>query len=234
MSCQDIIYHQKGFCTKCWPELKFVPENICEICGHVFDFPLAEEKPICIKCQSEKPHFDCARSIWIYNQLTRKLVLKLKYADQIDLAKYFTHYFLMLGEEFLGDVDMICPVPLHWQRQWKRGYNQAALLAKWLSFYLSHSPYDTKEIFLVQDLLKRVKKTDSQGHYSVQKRQENIKNAFQVSEKYQASLKGKTVLLVDDVYTTGATANETAKTLVQAGAEKVKVLTLMRVELKLS
>jgi len=129
------------------------------------------------------------------------------------------------GADIFDGVDYIIPVPLHRSRLWKRRYNQAGLIAQYLSKSIDKP--------CLVDGLKRTRATPAQGYLHRKERQKNVKNAFAVQNKYQSKLKGKTILLIDDVYTTGATINECSKELLSHQVQNVRVLTLSRV-IKLS
>ncbi len=126
-----------------------------------------------------------------------------------------------VGQEILKDSDVLIPVPLHWRRLLLRRYNQAALLTNALS--------DFTGVAKDNHALKRVRATPSQGKRTRAERLQNVRKAFAVSNKGQGRIRGKTCVLVDDVYTTGATIEECSRTLLKAGAGSVRVLTLARV-----
>jgi ComF family protein len=157
-----------------------------------------------------------ARSAFIYDAPICGLVLRLKYSSEADVARMFAPFVLdAYGKDFAERVDIIIPVPLTPKRQRSRGYNQALLLAKGLS----------KEIGIaVGEPLIRVRETVAQKEMTIAERQENLKGAFRVEDK--KAVKGKNVLLIDDVLTTGTTASECAKVLKKAGAREVFVLTI--------
>ena len=222
--CQAQIDSKKGFCLDCWKTLPFLPNHSCYQCGFVFEYPIDEKRPICLSCQKDPPAFDQAKAIWKYNDVTKSLILKFKYADRIDMAGCFSAFFIQAGIEFFQDVDYICPVPLHWTRQWKRGYNQAAILSD--EFMKS---YHFKGILPVKDLLIRHRRTKPLGRLYLKKRQDNLAGAFSVHSLWQERIYGKIILIIDDVFTTGSTVNECAKLLKNHGAKAVKIITVTRV-----
>jgi ComF family protein len=128
---------------------------------------------------------------------------------------------LAAGQEILFATDMLIPVPLHWKRLWFRQYNQSALLASHLSVHTG--------IQLRSDILKRHRSTPKQGMKNRKARHDNVRKAFSVSSRKAAFCKGQRITLIDDVFTTGATLGECAKTLLSAGAKEIRVLTLARV-----
>lgn len=207
----------------CWQQLPFIPSEICSQCGYVFEYATGDKNVKCISCQEEPPYYDEVRSIWFYDEITKPLIMKLKYADRIELARYMAPFFQQIGDEFFENIDFACPVPLHWTRQWQRGYNQSALLGQYL---------EDLNIPFIRELLERVKKTKPQGHFHPKKRQLNLADAFQVNQNWKNNIKDKNILIIDDVFTTGATANECAKILKKYDAASVKITTIARVKLK--
>lgn len=215
--CRKEIETAHCLCPECFKKLKFITRPYCKICGRPFEYNAFGDL-ICGSCM-EKPRFDMARSILVYDAFSRQLVLSFKHGDHIELTTLLTKFLLSADPELFSGTDMIIPVPLHRFRLLKRKYNQAGLLCSKLS--------DKTGIPYCPDILKRIKHTKSQGHLSRQKRHKNLRNAFQVTKTEKIS--GKTILLIDDVMTSGATLFECAKTLKKSGANKVKVLTLYRV-----
>ena len=162
-----------------------------------------------------------ARSAVLYDDASRPLILSFKHGDRMHLHMTFGPWLKRAGAEFLQDCDMVVPVPLHWRRMVARRYNQSALLAESIArgTGIEYRP----------SLLKRIRHTPVQGHLSAKDRYRNVKSAFVVAEKSKAEVRGKKIVLVDDVYTTGATIEECAKTLYEAGAARIDVLTVARV-----
>jgi ComF family protein len=168
---------------------------------------------VCDNCKKVDYHFDAAKSAFIYEEPVVGLVLRLKYNAEADVASMVLPF--LVDALPAAAPDIIVPVPLTPKRAKQRGYNQALLLANGLSKKLE---------IPVAEPLARVKETVAQKNMTLKQRQENLSNAFEVRDKSQ--VKGKCVLLVDDVLTTGTTASECAKVLKRAGAKKVFVLTI--------
>lgn len=203
-----------------WRQLDFIHGAKCDACGFPFGFDVMEGS-LCASCIDYPKSFDSARSALKYDDISRDLILGFKHGDQTHAARAFTPWLKAAGKDMLGVADCIVPVPLHRLRLIKRRYNQAAIMAQYLS-------KETGVPVLV-DGLKRVRSTPPQGHMDTKARYRNVRKAFVVNPKRLNTLAGKTVILMDDVYTTGATVNECTKALKKAGVAAVHVLTLARV-----
>ena len=206
--------------TELWQTLKFIDDPCCRACGFPFEFEQGEEA-LCIRCHAHTPNFDHARAAITYDDNSRKLILDFKHGGRTDGVKFFAAQMLRAGRKILEDTDMLIPVPLHQTRLRSRRFNQAALLARAIS-QLNDIPYQT-------EILMRNKNTPSQGGQTFLGRKRNVSGAFGVRTHQTNLLKGKHVVLIDDVYTTGSTLSACAKTLKRAGASRVDALTFMRV-----
>lgn len=203
-----------------WSQLTFIENPQCSACGVPFDFntPMGS---LCGACMDEPPVFDRARSAVVYNEASRTLVMGFKYGDRLHTTLTFAPWLHRAGAELLAETDFIIPVPLHRRRLWERRYNQSALLGEALAKRAAKR--------FLPDGLARLRHTVQQKGLSRKERLANVKGAFAVNERYLNELRGKNVMLIDDVFTSGATLNECAKTLKKHGAEKVFVLTIARV-----
>ena len=170
---------------------------------------------------ADPPPFRRLRSVADYGPVSRKLVQGLKYNDRTDLAPWMAGWMVRAGAELLRDCDVIVPVPLHATRYFTRMFNQSAELSRKIS-ELSAIPFDPS-------LLKRIKRTKRQVGLERNARQDNVRGAFTVPEEKRIAVAGKRILLVDDVYTTGATIKAATKALLKVGAASVDVLTFARV-----
>lgn len=218
VKCGAILEKQEGLCTSCWPQIPFITKPYCSCCGRPFDFEIDEEA-LCGACTQYEPHYTMARSVFCYTEDSRDLILKFKHTDNLYAAPLYGKWMSELLENIK---DPLCvPVPLHWTRLFKRTYNQAALLA--------HEIAHLKEWLYLPSILKRTRRTPSQGHLSQKDRLKNVRGAFSVAAYKKPLLKGKLVLLVDDVFTTGATLDTCAQVLLKAGAQEVHAITLGRV-----
>ena len=214
-------------CSAC--RMGFVPVRspICDKCGMMFESRVGEDH-LCQTCMEGGPIFKKARAVGVYCDTLMALIHAFKYNGKIQLAgllgNMIFNTFLTHWEE--NDVDLVMPVPLHPKRLRERGFNQAFLLIKRWPENFKRIGIEGFPLKISHDALSRVKRTSSQTGLNRKQRSENIKNAFQVKDAVK--INGRRILLVDDVYTTGATINECAGVLTKAGAERVDVLTLAR------
>jgi len=205
-----------------WTQLGFISNPQCNICGLPFEFnDISDVGLVCGACIENPPRFDIGRSALVYNDASRRLLLRFKYGDTQHAAVPFAKWIHMAGQEHIERADMIIPVPLHWQRLWRRRFNQSALLATALT-RISHIPTHL-------DILKRIRFTGPQKGLSKKNRQKNVRMAFQIDTKFKDSLKGKNVILIDDVMTSGSTLNECSKVLKSRGVKHITALTIARV-----
>jgi ComF family protein len=167
------------------------------------------------------PPYRRARSVAAYGDVAKKLVQQLKYNDRTDLAPWMAEWMVRAGAELLADCDLILPVPLHSWRYLSRRFNQSAELARAMA-RKSGKPFDPAALV-------RTRRTKQQVGLGARQREDNVRGAFQVPDHKLIAIAGKTVLLVDDVYTTGATINAATKALKKAGAKAVDVITFARV-----
>ena len=194
---------------------------MCESCGLPFDVDPGPET-LCGACHANPHDFTRARSLLRYDEASKPLILKFKHGDRLDQAPAFARWLERTGRDLLQRTDIIVPVPLHRWRLWSRRYNQAAVLALGLA-QLSGRPCDPLA-------LERKRATPSQGEMaSAKARRRNVLGAFAVPKTKVSALCGKSILLVDDVFTTGATLDACARALKRAGCARVDALTLARV-----
>jgi len=220
LSCGAITTGDGAVCGTCWPTLALIEQPFCRRCGIPFEFdPGADTE--CGACIAKPPAFDRARAALVYDDASRPLILSLKNGDRMHAGRYLGAWLARAGNGALSEADVVAPVPLHWRRLVSRRYNQSAELAKSLAQHTG--------LPLVVDLLKRHRPTPTQAGLNPRQRRENVRGAFAVTEAHRARLKGSAVLLVDDVYTTGATVDQCARVLKRAGAARVDVLVLARV-----
>ncbi len=216
--CGSILENKEGLCASCWPLISFITKPHCFCCGLPFDFEIAEDA-LCGSCSQEKPLYKTARSVFVYTAESKDLILKFKHTDSLHSAPLFASWMARSAIDLQNPLCL--PVPLHWTRLFMRTYNQSALLAQKIA--------KLKGWIYCPSLLLRKRRTPSQGSLSKTERIKNVSQAFKVPEVKKNQLSGKTVLLIDDVFTTGATLNACAKVLLKGGAHEVHALTLGRV-----
>jgi ComF family protein len=217
LKCGATVTQSHSLCAPCWRSITFLGAPCCAACGLPFDFELGEAS-LCGACSRARPPWDRARAVMRYDEESRRLVLAFKHGDRLHLAPAFGAWLKRAGAELLADADMVVPVPLHWTRLLARRYNQAAVLAQAIES-LGGPP-------AAVDLLLRRRRTPSQGKRNAEARRRNVAGAFRIQPGCEA--RGKRILLVDDVFTTGATVGECARVLRRAGAARIDVLTLAR------
>ena len=220
-ACRAPVSAAHNLCGNCWSQIAFLSDPLCAVCGFPFEFD-AGPGTLCGGCRQRLPAFDKARALMRYDEASRDPILALKRADRLDLVPAFARWIERPGRELLADADLIVPVPLHRRRLWRRRFNQSALIAIELG-RLADKPVDCL-------LLRRVRATPSQGEMpSASARRRNMQGAFRVGRSGAGGIAGKTILLIDDVFTTGATVAACARALKRAGAGRVFVLALARV-----
>ena len=223
LGCGEIVETPGGLCAACWPGFSFIAPPYCARCAHPFVHAIGAEA-LCGACAMRPPRYRRARAALVYDERSRKLVLPFKHGDRTDIARACGGWMARAGAELLADADLVAPVPLHWRRLFTRRYNQAQLLAR---IVVAAAP--STRARLVPDLLRRRRWTGSQTGLAGKQRHDNVRQAFDVHPRWAALLAGKSVLLVDDVFTTGATAEACVRGLQRGGARHVDVLTLARV-----
>ncbi|GJD43361.1 Putative ribose-phosphate pyrophosphokinase [Methylobacterium cerastii] len=206
-----------ALCPACWSGLRFIEEPRCPRYGTPFALDLGIGPLLSPRAISDPPVFERARAVALYDDTARGLVHRLKYEDRLDLAKAMAAMMAASGAALIAEADCVVPVPLHRWRLWRRRFNQAALLARPLA--------RAGRVPFLPQALARVKATRSQVGLSRAGRAENLQGAFRVPPAHRAALQGRRVLLVDDVTTTGATANAAARALLRGGAASVDLLT---------
>jgi ComF family protein len=219
LSCDAAVDEPGSLCAECFGRFTFITRPYCQVCGLPFETAPIDDDVMCGACLRDRPVFRAARAVLVYRDRGRELVLKLKHADRTDAAAHLAKWLVRAGGELIAEAEIVVPVPMHWRRLWLRTYNQAALLANAVSAATAKKT--------CPDALMRRKPTRGQGGLNRAARRLNVAGAFAVRRPDVVG--GKRVLLVDDVLTTGATADGCARVLLRAGALSVDVLVLARV-----
>lgn len=216
LSCGQGVVEGAALCVPCWHKLHHISAPVCEALGTPFAFDEGEGalSPAAI---ADPPRFARGRAAVAFDEASRDLVHQLKYRDRQEAGVAMARMMAAAAPQLLAECEVIVPVPLHRFRLWKRRFNQAAFLAQKLAVH-SGRPCLT-------DVLERQKATRSQVGLDAEARQKNVRRAFAINPDVQHRIGGKRVLLIDDVRTTGATANACADTLLKGGASAVDVLT---------
>ena len=220
--CGNEIFdeNKKSTCVDCQKSLPLISGKICNKCGQ----PLKNMSNYCEMCIGGKHIYTKSRSAFVYEGKVSGAILNFKFHNAKYYCKPFAHYLAQLYQDYKYDCDVVIPVPIHSSRLKERGYNQSELIAKHFCKILS-LPLDTTSLV-------KIKKTKNQAELDFKQRQTNLDGAFKVTDKNQ--IKGKKVLIVDDVYTTGATIDCCATELFKSGAKQVLALTVAHAVTKLS
>lgn len=220
LACGRIVEALGGLCPECWEAMDFITAPQCAACGRPFEYPI-DADAVCGACAQRPYPFRRARAALVYDDASRDLLIAFKHGDRTDAAPAYGRWLQQAGAQLLADCQLIVPVPLHWTRLFVRRFNQAALLA--------HALGRVAGLPVADRLLIRRRRTPSQGRLSAAGRRRNVAGAFAISADGQPRVMGKSVLLVDDVFTTGATVSACTRVLRAAGAAAVDVVTLARV-----
>lgn len=215
LGCAKPVGTPASLCPSCWQGMDFIARPYCERFGTPFPADLGEGL-ISLKVIADPPVFGRLRAAARYDATARLLVHRFKYSDRLDLVTAMGSWMVRAGQEVLTGADLLIPVPLHRRRFWGRRFNQAGELAKAIS-------RDTG-IPVAHEALRRVKATRSQVGLNSAERARNLSGAFRPAPAAVEAVKGRRIVLIDDVMTTGATLNSAARVLRRAGAVEVDAL----------
>jgi ComF family protein len=219
LACRDLVATD-GLCASCWSKLSLIAPPYCERLGIPFAYDPGPGV-LSMEAIADPPAYRRARAAARYDDVARTLVHALKYGDRLDLAPSMGRWMARAGRELLSGADALVPVPLHWRRLWMRRFNQSAQLARIIS--------QETGVPVATEALKRIKATAQQVGLSQSERAANVQGAFRVPAAAKAEVAGRRLVLVDDVLTSGATADACARALLRAGAGNVDVVVFARV-----
>ena len=208
---------QQGICTDCLSEIHWIEPPFCSVCGAPFVSKEVRNHP-CSNCLTKRKYFTMARALGAYDGSLQDAIHRWKYQGKIALTSFFGEWMTERLYDYWDPnlFDLLIPVPLYPRRLRERGFNQALLLVKELS-HRTGIPCGKR-------VLQKVRPTVPQVNLNGVEREKEVRESFHIIKRKE--VEGKSILLVDDVYTTGATVNECSKVLLAAGAERVDVLTL--------
>ena len=218
--CHGDVAQDDGLCLTCWQGLTFLRPPLCAVSGIPMAVDLGADA-VSLPVQINPLPYDRARAAFAYKGSAAALVKRLKFGDRPELAPFLARFMLAAEDGELSKDAVLLPVPLHRQRLFLRRFNQAAELCRALHQMSGHA--------VLFEAVVRVKHTRQQIGLTRAGRKRNLAGAFRVADKARAQIKGRTLVLVDDVLTTGATVEALARLLKRAGAARVHVLTLARV-----
>ncbi len=219
-SCREPVGAGEGLCAGCWSKLSLIEPPFCARLGIPFTYDPGPGL-LSMEAIASPPAYDRARAAVRYDEVARALVHGFKYGDRLDLAPMMGRWMARAGRELLAGADGLVPVPLHWRRLWARRFNQSAALAGAIS--------EVSGVAVLHDALNRTRATTQQVGLSRDQRANNVQGAFKVLPARKTDVKGRRLILVDDVLTSGATVDTCAKALLRAGAAHVDVLVFARV-----
>lgn len=220
LACRMHVAERGTLCPECWGELHLIAEPLCAVTGAPFQHDFGDNA-VSADALANPPPYARARAAAVHTGIARQLVQRLKYGDRTELAPWMARWMVRAGGALVSASDIVVPVPLHRRRYLARRYNQSAELARSLA-------RDTGLSFAPGALV-RTKPTRQQVGLTANDRRINVRGAFAVPDHQTIEVAGRAVLLIDDVFTTGATVEAATKALLKAGAGEVNVLTFSRV-----
>lgn len=217
--CGVLVADDLQFCGDCWGRLRFISDPACTSCGKPFAQG-RDDDLVCAECLANPPLHDGIKAAVLYDDLSRSIVLRLKHGGKIGLARLVARHLDRHLPDDATDVVLV-PVPLHRWRLWRRGFNQSILIARALAA--------RRGLRVETDVLRRIRATPPLKGMTRKQRAIAVRGVFDIPADRRRLIAGRDVLLVDDVYTTGATANACVRLLKRAGAARVTIFCWARV-----
>lgn len=217
--CGRMLARHAAVCQNCWSSIAFIERPYCEVLGVPFSHDLGAGF-LSAEAIANPPDFDRLRSVCAFDGAAKSLVHSLKYRDRTELAGMMAGWMVRSGSQVLADCDALIPVPLHTFRLMSRKFNQAAELAGVIS-RLTGKP-------MLASAVRRTRNTEHQVGLGRTGREDNVRGAFKVTERGKHDVLGKRIVLIDDVFTTGATVSAISRVLRRAGVTDISVLTFAR------
>ncbi|QCE32179.1 ComF family protein [Acetobacteraceae bacterium] len=220
VSCRRPVVQKDTLCVECFKKLEPIAHPFCSQCGAPFISKI-ESSVLCLSCISFQPNWEEGRAGLVYNPFSRDLVLGLKYSGKENIAPLFVKFMLLNTLGDLKETDFVVPVPLHVKKLRKRGYNQAVLLGR---LFAKQAGLD-----FFPDLLERHVQTEFLGKSSPMERRHILEDAIRLRKKYsKKSFFGRRAILIDDVMTSGATAEACVKALAPLECSSVMTVVALR------
>ncbi|SCZ72271.1 comF family protein [Epibacterium ulvae] len=226
LSCDGFVGDEYGICGTCWREMHFIGGTVCQGCGVPLEGEDDGYRLECDDCLGTPRPWSQGRAALMYEDRAKQLVMGLKHGDRTDVARAAAGWMYRAARSILQDNPIVTPVPLHWTRMLRRKYNQSELLAR---AFAEHGRLD-----YWPDLLRRRWPTPSLDRKSRDQRYRTMKNAIAAHSRHGELLAGRTVILIDDVMTSGATLAACTEACLRAGAAEVRVVVLARVAQKMN
>jgi ComF family protein len=220
LACARPVTREGALCAGCWSKLRLIERPYCERLGTPFAYDLGAGA-LSAEAIADPPPFGRCRAVAAFDDIARQLVHGLKYRDRLELAYWMADWMARAGADVVAEAEIIVPVPMHRRRLWSRRFNQSAALAGAIA------AKSGKRAALLA--LERIRPTRQQVGLTAGERDKNVRGAFRVPESERLAVAGRRVLLVDDVYTTGATVKAATRALMRGGAVSVDILVFARV-----
>ena len=217
--CSDMIGGMAGLCGSCFATMQFLTDPLCEQCGRPTS--VKETSSTCATCLTAPPRYDWLRAAFAYDDASRSLILALKYRDRLDVVPALAGWMAAAAMPKIEAGDIIMPVPLHWRRFLARRFNQSAALAMALA--------ERSDGIYAPDWIERTRNTPPMKAMTRKQRAENVLGAFSIAPPRRDVLHGRGVVLVDDVFTSGATIEELSAELRVCGVSRIGVVVVARV-----